>query len=145
MKMNIINHIKVTHKFDENKISQIISNISKTEDKKIDCINFILVDDKYLNKLKKEYFNQDYYTDVISFNLEDKNCPIDGEIYISINRVILNADKYNCSFNNELKRIMIHGLLHLSGYDDITKNEKQNMTNLENKYMNQNPGNIFIN
>ena len=143
--MNIINHVKVTHKFDENKISQIISNISKTENKKIDYINFILVDDKYLNKLKKEYFNQDYYTDVISFNLEDKNCPIDGEIYISINRVILNADKYNCSFNNELKRIMIHGLLHLYGYNDITKYEKQNMTNLENKYMNQNPGNIFIN
>ena len=143
--MNIINHVKATHKFDENKISQIISNISKTENKKIDYINFILVDDKYLNKLKKEYFNQDYYTDVISFNLEDKNCPIDGEIYISINRVILNADKYNCSFNNELKRIMIHGLLHLYGYNDITKYEKQNMTNLENKYMNQNPGNIFIN
>ena len=144
MELNIINNVETNYKINENKISKIISNISQTEDKKIDYINFVLVDDKYLNKLKKKYFNQDYYTDVISFNLEDKNYPIDGEIYISIDRIILNAEKYNCSLNSELKRIIIHGLLHLSGYNDITKHEKENMTNLENKYMDQNPGNIFI-
>jgi len=103
MKINIINDIGIEYKFDENKILQIISNISETENKAINFINFILVNDHYLNKLKKEYFNQDYYSDVISFNLEEENCPIDGEIYISINRIISNAAQYNCSLNDEGK------------------------------------------
>ena len=88
-----------------------------------------------LNKLKKNYFNVDQFTDVIAFNLEDENESIDGEIYISIDDVLNNADKYEQSFNLEFKRVLIHGALHLLGFEDNTDEKKSIMTKLENKYM----------
>ena len=60
---------------------------------------------------------------------------IEGELYIGINQVYKNSIKFNCNINNELKRIFIHGLLHLVGYDDQTKTDKKNMTKLEDEYM----------
>jgi rRNA maturation RNase YbeY len=69
--------------------------------------------------------------------LEDDDDLIDGEIYISMDRIIDNANKFNCNLNTELKRIIIHGLLHLIGYDDSNEEEKKLMTNLENFYMSE--------
>ena len=80
-------------------------------------------------------FNLNHDTDVIAFNLENKDEPIEGEIYISIDDVLSNAREYNQKFNIELKRIIIHGLLHLAGYDDKNKNEKKIMSALEDKYL----------
>ena len=94
-------------------------------------------------QLENQFFNQNIYTDVISFNLEDSGSSIDGEIYISLPRVIDNASQYNSNLNDEFKRIIIHGLLHLVGYDDITESDKTYMTNLENKYIELNPGVII--
>jgi len=98
-------------------------------------INIILTNDKYLKSLKKIFFNLNEYTDVIAFNLEDKADCIDGEIYISTDRVIENARTYNKSIQDEFKRIIIHGLLHLLGYDDKTEIEKEKMSNLEDYYI----------
>ena len=98
-------------------------------------LSLILSDRKYLNKLKKKYFGLDYYTDVIAFNLNEKNEIINGEIYVSIDDVILNSKQFNESINQEFKRIIIHGLLHVIGYNDDTDKNKNNMTKLENKYM----------
>ena len=76
----------------------------------------------------------DVFTDVMAFNLgDDKN--IDGEIYISIDDVLENSKLFSKTFNDEFKRIIIHGILHLCGYDDKTKEEKENMTLLEEKYL----------
>ena len=98
-------------------------------------ISIILSNKFLLNKLKKNYFNADQFTDVIAFNLEDENDPIDGEIYISIDDVLDNADKYQQSFNLEFKRVLIHGTLHLLGFEDNTDKKKSIMTKLEDKYM----------
>ena len=98
-------------------------------------LSLILSDRKYLNELKKEYFGLDYFTDVIAFNLNEKNENINGEIYVSIDDVILNSKQFNESINQEFKRIIIHGLLHVIGYNDDTDKNKNNMTKLENKYM----------
>ena len=76
-------------------------------------------------------------------NLEDSNTPIEGEIYISLPRIIANAKKYRNSLNNEFKRIIIHGLLHLVGYNDLTNSDKKQMTSLEDKYINLSKGEII--
>jgi len=101
-------------------------------------INYILSNDLKLNDLKKKYFNEDVFTDVVAFNLEEFGQSIDGEIYISIDRVQENALKFHQDFKTELLRVIIHGTLHLLGYDDKNKNEKLRMTDLENKYIKNN-------
>ena len=98
-------------------------------------ISIILSNREFVSNLKKQYFNVDVFTDVIAFNLEEEGDNIDGEIYISIEDVLENSKTYNITFNNEFKRVLIHGLLHLLGYDDKTEKQKNIMRKLENKYM----------
>lgn len=100
-------------------------------------IIIIISDDDKLRKMKRDFFNEDLLTDVIAFNLEDAGDPIEGEIYISFKRVQENAQDFDQEINTELKRVIIHGCLHLLGYDDITAKEKNEMTTLENYYLNE--------
>ena len=115
-------------------IIELCSKVLDAENCNDAKIDFILKDRKFLNSLKKEYFKMDVYTDVMAFNLGDKN-KIEGEVYISVEDVLENSKLYSKTFNEEFLRIIIHGLLHLLGYDDKTKKEKDNMTLLEEKYL----------
>ncbi|MEA1986735.1 MAG: rRNA maturation RNase YbeY [Candidatus Marinimicrobia bacterium] len=104
--------------------------------KKTSCkINIIAVDDKELKKMKNEYFNKNLFTDVISFLLEDYENYIEGEVYLSPTIIKRNAIDYEQSFMNEFARVVIHGVLHLLGFEDDTKESKTEMTNLENKFL----------
>ena len=143
MKIEIINNIFSEYQFNKIKISNILDIIIKNENCSFSVVNIILENDEFLRNLKKIYFNQDVYTDVISFNLEDSDAPIEGEIYISLPRIIANAKKYRNSLNNEFKRIVIHGLLHLVGYNDLTNSDKKQMTSLEDKYIKLSKGEII--
>ena len=145
MILDIINNYTNKYKFDNNLINTLIKSTTSSEDRKINCISLILTDDEFLRKMKKKYFEQDLYTDVISFNLEDPNEDIEGEIYVSMDRVVDNAKSLKSSINMELKRIIIHGTLHLIGYNDQTNSQKENMTRLENKYLEINPKKVIIN
>ena len=145
MILDIINNYTNKYKFDNNLINTLIKSTTSSEDRKINSINLILTDDEFLRKMKNKYFEQDLYTDVISFNLEDPNEDIEGEIYISMDRIIDNAKSLKSSINMELKRIIIHGTLHLIGYKDKTNSQKKNMTRLENKYLEINPKKVIIN
>ena len=136
MNFECINNKFKNHKISDSIISKILILLTKNEQKEINSLNIVIEDDEFLKELKKKYFNQDIYTDVITFNLEDKNKPIDGEIYISLPRVIDNSKTYNSNVSKEFKRVMIHGILHLFGYEDITINQKKEMTLLEDKYIN---------
>ena len=98
-------------------------------------ITFVFSNDNKLNKLKKEYFGEDILTDTISFNLEEEGEPLDGEVYISIDRVLDNANTFMQDFNLEFKRIVIHSCLHLLGYNDESKQEKIQMNKLEDMYL----------
>ena len=121
-------------KINKDAICKLSTKVFKSEKFNNSQIDIILTDKKFLNSLKKKYFNMDVFTDVIAFNLgDDKN--IDGEIYISIDDVLENSKLFSKSFNDEFKRVIIHGILHLCGYDDKTKKEKDNMTLLEEKYL----------
>jgi len=135
MILDVIHNYTDKYKFDNNLINTLITSTINSEGRKINSINLILTDDEFLRKMKKKYFKQDVYTDVISFNLEGPNENIEGEIYISMDRIIENAKLLKSSIDMELKRIMIHGILHLIGYEDQTNSQKENMTKLENKYL----------
>lgn len=115
-------------------IIELCSKVLDAENCNDAKIDFILKDREFLSSLKKEYFKMDVYTDVMAFNLGDKN-KIEGEVYISVEDVLENSKLYSKTFNEEFLRIVIHGLLHLLGYDDKTKKEKDNMTLLEEKYL----------
>ena len=135
MKLEIIDNSKSIYKFNKNYFLAVASTMSKIENHGFNYINIIFTNDKDMKLLKKKYFNQNYYTDIISFNLEEPNDSIEGELYIGINQVYKNSIKFNCNINSELKRIFIHGVLHLVGYDDQTQADKKNMTKLEDKYI----------
>ena len=113
----------------------VCHNILHDQNHNEGSITIIMSDDEKLMQLKKTYFQKNVFTDVIAFNLEEKGDPFEGEIYISLERVAKNAITYNQDFLMELKRVVIHGCLHVLGYDDQTTEGKEKMTHLENKYL----------
>ena len=126
---------------DDNSIRDLIDLVLSTNKHQSATVSIIITDDNTLRKMKKKYFNQDLYTDVIAFNIDED--PFEGEIYISHDRVKENASKYKQSFHRELKRVLIHGTLHLCGYDDQTSKEKSIMTSMEENYLEQFNGKIL--
>ena len=125
-------------KLKEKSILKLVSVVMKSEDIKTAEILLIFTTDNVLMELKKEYFNQEHYTDVIAFRLNDYNeDKIEGEIYISVPQVRKNAKQYNQAFNKELSRIIIHGSLHLLNYKDKTPQEKIMMTKKEEYFLNK--------
>jgi rRNA maturation RNase YbeY len=103
------------------------------EDKKLYQINYIFCDDAYLLDINKKYLDHDDYTDIITFPYQAD--PIESDIFISLERVDENAKDRNINFMVELKRVMIHGVLHLCGYGDKTESEKNEMRKKEDYYL----------
>ena len=123
-------------KLKEKSIIKLVSVVMKSEDIKTAEILLIFTTDNVLMELKKKYFNQEHYTDVIAFRLNDYNeDKVEGEIYISVPQVSNNAKQYNQAFNKELSRIIIHGSLHLLNYKDKTPQEKIKMTEREDYFL----------
>ncbi len=110
----------------------IVSTIEKKK-RKVGELNFIFCSDEHLLVINKQYLNHDTYTDIITFDYskEDVNLPISGDVFISIDRVRENAEKFGKTVENELHRVLIHGTLHLLGYADKTKLAKAEMTRQE--------------
>jgi len=117
------------------RLIQGIEKIVKENKKIASEINFIITNDKTLHNINLKYLNTDTYTDIITFTLSEEDEIISGDVYISIERVKENAGIYNISTEEELSRILIHGVLHLLGYDDRTLKEKREMNRLENKFL----------
>ncbi len=114
-------------------IKQWISAVINKKKRSVGELNFVFCSDEFLLGMNKQYLNHDTYTDIITFDYskEDKNLPISGDIYISLDRVRENAAKFNVAFENELHRVIIHGTLHLLGYADKTKTAKDEMRKQE--------------
>ena len=145
IKLNIINDYNDGLSIENSSIDKLIKKLFDSEGYDCAKINIILTNRDFLSNLKKEYFNVNQYTDVIAFNLEEKGEEIDGEIYISIDDVLENSNIFSVSFNDEFKRILIHGILHLLGYDDQKSDEIKVMKSLEEKYLlNSNNDIIFL-
>jgi len=133
--INISNDYSESLSYNSKFIQELSTKVLSSENFHFAKISIILSNRESVSKLKKQYFNVDVFTDVIAFNLEGDGDSIDGEIYISIDDVIENSEIYEVSFNKEFKRVLIHGILHLMGYNDDTKKQKENMKILEDKYM----------
>ncbi|MFI1744736.1 MULTISPECIES: rRNA maturation RNase YbeY [Thalassobellus] len=121
---------------DESVISSWISNTISSESHKLEEINYVFCDDDYLHKLNVEFLSHDTLTDIISFDYSMGKL-IQGDIFISVERVADNAKDFNVSFTDELKRVIIHGVLHYCGYKDKTDEEAKVMREKENHYLSQ--------
>lgn len=111
-------------------ISQWIIETIEKEKKECGQIAYIFCSDNYLLDLNQRFLNHNTYTDIITFDYSEGKT-LNGEIYISIDRVKENAQKFEVDFENELLRVIIHGALHLAGYKDKTKEQKEKMRKKE--------------
>lgn len=130
--------------FFSEKISFILENESRTRTwiykvinsfcKEVQEINFIFCTDNYLLALNRKHLQHNYYTDIITFPYYNSpSSPLFADIYISIERVKDNASSLGVDFKDELDRVIIHGVLHLLGFNDFSENDKVNMRKEENK------------
>jgi rRNA maturation RNase YbeY len=114
-------------------IKSALSEIASAYKKDISELNYIFCSDDYLHSINLQYLNHDTYTDIITFDNSLNNSSLLGDIFISIDRVKENAIKFNVTFEQELYRVLSHGLLHLCGFKDKKKEDKEKMTKAENK------------
>ena len=112
-----------------------LAKVIEKENKGLLNINYIFCSDEFLLELNKKYLNHSTLTDILTFPDDSVNGKISGDIYISIERIRENSEKYTQPFDKELHRVMVHGVLHLLGYKDKTKNEKETMTLKEDYYL----------
>ena len=116
-------------------IKSLIGKVISEEKNISGDLNFILTNDNHLLKINKEFLKHNYYTDVISFD-NTGDSELAHEIYISIDTVKKNSINYNVSYKKELIRVMIHGVLHLCGYEDRSNDEKEKMREREDYWLN---------
>lgn len=116
------------------KLEKILRRIIKEDGKVPGNLNIIISDDNKIREINSSFLEHDYYTDVITFNYNSENIT-SGEIYVSLDTVRVNSQNYDVSLMNELTRVIIHGVLHLSGFDDKTKNDKVKMRSAEDIWM----------
>ncbi|TAH03950.1 MAG: rRNA maturation RNase YbeY [Sphingobacteriales bacterium] len=105
------------------------------ENHELETLNFIFCSDDYLLTINLEYLNHDTLTDIITFDNSNNISTITGDIYISLDRVKENSKTFKTKFTDELHRVIIHGTLHLLGYDDKSAKAKMKMTKAEDKYL----------
>ena len=118
------------------KLKEFIQNIFFKEKTEFASLSYIFCSDEHLLRINKDFLYHDFYTDVITFDLSN-NKKIEGEIYLSIDRIKDNAKQGKISFKEELHRVIFHGALHLCGYADKKKAEAIKMRFMEDKYLNQ--------
>lgn len=112
-----------------------LKSVIEDQNKHLDTINYIFCSDEYLLIVNQTYLKHNTYTDIITFNNSEDPAVISGDIFISIDRVKDNARQLAISFDSELHRVLVHGILHLVGYNDKTPRQKVTMRNKENAYL----------
>jgi probable rRNA maturation factor len=115
----------------KNNLKKWIKNVIERENASPGEINYIFCSDEYLLQVNKHYLGHDYYTDIITFDQSDGGNTVQGDIYISIERVKENAKNTFAPFEEELRRVMIHGILHLLGFADHSDEDKKKMREKE--------------
>ena len=116
----------------EDKIEKWLSEVIVSESKKEGDINYIFCDDEYLHEINVKYLDHDTLTDIISFDYSIGN-ELHGDIFVSVERVADNAKDFNVSFDEELKRVLAHGILHFAGYKDKSDEDELLMRSKEDE------------
>ncbi len=121
---------------EQDRLKDWIANTINAEGFELGEVSYVFCDDDYLHKLNVEFLGHDTLTDIISFDYR-MGKQVNGEIFISVDRVAENAITYNVPFEKELHRVIIHGILHYCGYKDKTSVEENNMRFLEDKALSE--------
>ena len=116
-------------------LKSFIASIFKKEKRELGSINYIFCSYDMLLKINQDFLQHNYYTDIITFGLNEPGEPIEAEIYVSIDRVKDNANQQSVSYQNEMQRVLFHGALHLCGYKDKKKSEIMVMRQKEDQYL----------
>lgn len=116
------------------KVKEWLRMAAEKEGQTLGVVNYVFCSDDYLLGINKQFLGRDYLTDVISFK-DDDQAKVSGDIIMSTDRIRENSDEMSISFDEELRRIMIHGMLHLFGYDDLNEQDKVLMTAREDYYL----------
>lgn len=116
-------------------LKDFLVSIFRYEKIPIKNISYVFCTDDYLLSLNQQFLDHNILTDILTFTLSDSGDPVESEIYISIERVRENADFFNTDYRQEFLRVIIHGILHLCGYSDHTKQEKALIRKKENYYL----------
>ena len=124
----------VSTSFNKTAVSNWLNNCIQDLDYKTGEISIIFCSDNYLLEINKKYLNHDYFTDIITFNYNENNTII-GDLFISVDRVKENAKELKVDFNNELFRVIIHGVLHLCGYNDKTQDQQKEIRAKEDEFL----------
>lgn len=126
----------ISHKLvSQMKMKQWIKSIVEAEGFTLGTVSYVLCSDEYLLQMNKQYLDHDYYTDILTFDNSESDTEIEGDIFISLERVKENAVSESASPEEELRRVLAHGILHLCGYDDHTAGEKEEMRKKEDYYL----------
>ena len=134
---NLSVNYRGTIKIDKSLIHKIAKKLSDDLDFKISSMQINFVNSNEMTRINSKYLNHNYSTDIITFNYSETKNELDGEIYISIDDAASNSKKFRVTFIEEVLRIVIHGFLHLSGYDDKDRKDRVTMKRLENRLFNQ--------
>jgi len=114
--------------------SRWLKDVAASEGRVIGEVSVVFCSDPYLLDINKKYLGHDYYTDIITFDYCEGDT-LNGDLFISVDTVRANADFYGATFHEELSRVIVHGLLHLIGYDDHTEEDVKQMRAKENEYL----------
>jgi len=117
------------------KLKNFIESIFRKEMQKLDSINYIFCSDRIILEINRKYLNHDFYTDVITFDLSPDNRSISAEVYISIERIRDNAKELGLTIKSEIHRVLFHAALHLCGYNDKKKKDKEIMRKKEGELL----------
>jgi rRNA maturation RNase YbeY len=127
-----------SNKINKRQIHKLVGLLRKDLDFSVQTLFINFIDSASIQKINNEYLNHNYSTDIITFNYSGSHLAFDAEIFISIDDAQLSAKKYKVSLSNELKRLIIHGILHLKGYDDIKSSDRLKIKKKENYLLNKN-------
>lgn len=124
---------------DRRKLSAFLDALVSKHLKKVSKVNltYIFCKDAYLLEINKQFLDHDTYTDIVTFDMTEYDDELIGEIYVSMERVQENAEKFNVSYENELHRVIFHGALHLCGFKDKSKADKEEMRKMEDRCLKQ--------
>ena len=117
-------------------LKDMLRDLFKQEGNKLTSLHYVFCSDEYLLQINKDFLQHDYYTDIITFEMADNpRAGVEGEIYISVDRVKENARDLGVRVYEELLRVIFHGALHLCGYKDKTSKDSKKMREMEDKYL----------
>lgn len=116
-------------------LKSLIADLFKREVRRLNSLSIVFCSDEHLLEMNRQFLQHDYYTDILTFELSERNAPVEGELYISVDRVRENASQLGVSAREEMMRVILHGALHLCGYKDKLKKQQLLMRQKEERYL----------